>query len=291
LPQDGILGGVRLCEVVALLALLASTGCGHTNYFQKNYLDARPQPGRYVPPIERATADADCREGQNLHLESRRMLEDGYVVVGSSDFVCTDCYFYRPDLQQVAQSNGAAAVIVYSRQVGKTVQHWTEEVMIGIGSDSTEGTSSTVCQGGECTTESTPGTVTWHPIVEKREHDDYHFKEAHLALFWAKAKPDPLGVFARNLTAKEAATLEIRGGVLVYAVVRGSPAAAAGLARGDVLTAVGDSAVDAASLRAQILTLAGRRATLRGYHRRRPFTIEVPLGQAPADPAPAPSAP
>jgi hypothetical protein len=281
---------VRLREVVALLALLASTGCGHTNYFQKYYLDARSEPGGYVPPIERSTVATEYRGGKNLHVESRRMLEDGYVVVGSSDFVCTDCFFYQPDLQQVAQSNGAAVVIVYSRQVGKTVQHWTQEVMVGIGSESTEGSSTTTCQGGECSTESTPGTVSWHPIFEKREGDDYHFKEAHLALFWAKAKPDPLGVFVRDLTAKEATHLGSRG-ALVYAVVRGSPASAAGLARGDVLTSVGDAVIDAAALRAQILTLAGQRVTLHGLHRRHPFTIEVPLGPAPVSDAPRGTAP
>ena len=100
-------------------------------------------------------------------------------------------------------------------------------------------------------------------------------------MFWAKAKPDPLGVLVRDLTNDEKSRAGVPA-VMIYAVVRGSPAASAVLGRNWVITSIGDTPTgDSAAFHAQVLAHVGQRVTIRGRNNHGPFAIEVALGPAP----------
>jgi serine protease Do len=96
-----------------------------------------------------------------------------------------------------------------------------------------------------------------------------------------------LGVAVQDLTDELARSLDIppRSGVLVSDVTPRSPAAKAGLERGDVITAIdGVKTIDSSQLRNRIaLTAKGTKVRLDVLRNERPRSIEVVLGEQPDD--------
>ncbi len=97
-----------------------------------------------------------------------------------------------------------------------------------------------------------------------------------VASHWVKLKPAILGVHMEDLTA------ELRGksgpGAYVTAVVRDSPAARAGIVRGDIIRKIGDVHVDsAAALYDAAERLAGRKVIVEIWRDNRTIEKEVQL--------------
>jgi serine protease Do len=96
-----------------------------------------------------------------------------------------------------------------------------------------------------------------------------------------------LGVAIQDITPDLARALDIapRHGVLVSSVTRDSPAAKAGLVRGDVIASIDGTAVnDAGQLRTTIaLAGKGKRIAVQVERHGKPTTIDVTLGELPAE--------
>jgi serine protease Do len=98
-----------------------------------------------------------------------------------------------------------------------------------------------------------------------------------------------LGVAIQDVTGDLGKSLDLpaHAGVLVSDVTPGSPAAAAGLRRGDVITAIdGVKTVDSAHLRNSVaLAGKGKKVRVELLRDRKSVSVEVTLGEAPAEAA------
>ncbi len=286
---------MNLHRVMIVAALCGGVACAPRNWFQSHFVDARTTLGAHAPPTEPATGDPQFANGSRPSTDAKKMLEDGYVRIGTSEFTCQDCAEgYENAAKKAAKAVGAAYVIVYQRNAGVSTEYRKE--LVGTGQyeyDWEEETSLRAVDDGQGGTRYETET-SYHPHAEeKMEEQTYtvqHDKIAYYATFWAKAKPDPLGIFLRHLKKSEAEALgrmHIAAAAAVGVVVRGSPAANGGIVEGDFLTAIGDTPLTKATpLHDQISKNAGQHVTIHGLHANgSPFTAEVTLGAVPiADP-------
>jgi PDZ domain len=274
-------------RALVFAALCACTGCAPRNWFQSQFVDARTVVGAHVPPFEPATGDPQFANGKLPSADGKKMLEDGYVRIGKSVFTCQDCATgYEEPAKKAAKAVGAAFVIVYQRVEGKSIENRT--VLVDTYQFDVEWESETTTQAvsdGE-------GNVSYEneysstPHMKEKYREEtraiQHDQTAYLATFWAKAKPNPLGVFTRRLTKSEIAALNHLGvtAVAVSVVVTGSPAARGGIVEGDFLTAFGDTPIAKATpLHDQITRNAGQHVTVHALHANgSPFTAEITLG-------------
>jgi hypothetical protein len=83
--------------------------------------------------------------------------------------------------------------------------------------------------------------------------------DGQFATYWGKTRPPILGIVSRPLDAQEQARLNRQNGIVVETVSIGSPAAAAGIAIGDILVAIdGQPLPDARAVPELLTSLAGR---------------------------------
>jgi hypothetical protein len=289
---------MKLRRALVFAALCGCIGCSSRNWFQSYFVDSRTQLGAHVPPVEGATGDPQFANGKLPSADGKKMLEDGYVRIGRSEFTCQDCATgYEDAAKKAAKAVGAAFVIVYQRNKGSSIEHRTELVDTGQFDVEweTESTQRPVTDSEGNASYENDTTTTPH-MKEKyveQEREIQHDKTAYLATFWAKAKADPLGVFTRHLTKPEMEALgrmHIAGAAAVSVVVHGSPAEKAGIVEGDFITSIGDTALTKSTpLHDQITSNAGQHVTIHALHANgSPFTAEITLGAAPvADVPPA----
>jgi C-terminal processing protease CtpA/Prc len=285
---------MKLQRVMIAAALCGGIGCAPRNWFQSHFVDARTTVGAHPRPTEPATGDPQFANGGRVLDDEKKLLEDGYVRIGTSEFTCQDCAEgYENAAKKAAKAVGAAYVIVYQHDAGVSTEYRKE--LVGTGQydyDWEEETSQRAVDDGQGGTRYETETTYQPHVHEKMEEQTnaiQHDKIAYFATFWAKAKPDPLGVYTRRLTKAEHGALQRMHltAVAVWIVVRGSPAANGGIAAGDFLTSFGDTPIAKATpLRDQISKNAGQHVTIHGLHANgSPFTAEVTLGAVPiADP-------
>ncbi len=103
-----------------------------------------------------------------------------------------------------------------------------------------------------------------------------------LASYWVKLKPPVFGVHMQDLTAEIRKSSGTKTGASVIAVVKDSPAARAGIARGDIVSKIGDVEVgSAASLYDAVEKLAGQKVMVEVWRDHEALQKEVQLGQRP----------
>lgn len=110
-------------------------------------------------------------------------------------------------------------------------------------------------------------------VTRTREPNGLASRTRYLVGFWGKARPGPLGVEYRDLSAAERASTGVaQGGVVVTAVVKDSPAGTGGLRPGDVVLSFDAEPVVSAEKLGALLTKRAGEATqldvLRGSERR-----------------------
>ncbi|HEY8353739.1 MAG TPA: PDZ domain-containing protein [Methylophilaceae bacterium] len=202
-----------LCGMV--LQVLTAQADESANPFARAYrpleLRAPLQSEPVEPQIFRGTED---REG-----DYRRMLVQGYDLIGRSSFIAGDVPIEL--LMQHARTVRAHAVLVTTRRSGEVPASVRMEQL----------KRSMREQGREITDQS-----MLQPAVSY----------AYDASYWAKLVPPVLGLHVRPPTERESPQ-----GLVVIAVIRNSPAERAGLQAQDTVLRVGDVALDRPELLSQ----------------------------------------
>lgn len=165
--------------------------------------------------------------------ESRALLRRGYVLIGTATFTGRDTA--RSDAETQARAVGAPVVLLsqeyQSTQRGVTpVQH---PVMVPVTRTVTDRASG----------QSYRETVWTRTTVTRYEPYTYELYTLS-ATFWAPGQPGGLGAVVQEPSDDTRQKNKTNKGAEVFAVVTGSPAFAADLLPGDLITALDGQAVD-----------------------------------------------
>jgi PDZ domain len=201
-----------LISLLTMGTLLAATKLlAADNLYEKNYkaqnsgglisMQASPDTKMYV---------SNHKDDDNIS-----MLESGYDMMGSSGFEAGDTL--PEQALQHAKAIKADTVLVYSKY-GSAKSAASKIQMIKEAAKKT---------GGE---------------IDAKDLEADATQYNYYASYWAKLPAPLLGVQVIKLVPKkmaDAATVEVKG-LTILAVIKDSPAAKAGLVRGDVLTKIAD---------------------------------------------------
>lgn len=199
-------------RLMLLLFALLVTGCATT----KTPTEAPPAQAAnpfgqfYKPyaqsPSTRSGMPARIYRGQDQETDYRRLLEDGYDILGYSSFVAGDV----PPEQALEQARklDADIVLVYTRRTGMVP-------LMSKNKPSPEGQSKEGQQTGRLLTPQAP-------------------QYEYFASYWTRLPPPVLGLHVKN-PVKDA------NGLSVVAVIKNSPAAQADIQAGDMLLRIGDT--------------------------------------------------
>ena len=202
---------------IALLTSLSVTAFAAENLFEKNYkaqntgnfasLEAKPDTKMYV---------SNHKDKDNIS-----MLESGYDMMGTTGF---DAGEVSPEL---------------ALQHGKAIKADTVLVYTKYGSALTAASKMDTYKEAA---KKNGGVIDEKDLVE----DDVQYK--YYASYWAKLPPPLLGVHVIKLArpTEEGEKKDELKGLRVLAVIKGSPAEAAGILRGDMLLAINETELNKA---------------------------------------------
>ncbi len=281
-------------NILMVLSVLFLSGCA-TNPYQEFYTDTTH--GRNIlaaPYIMPPPKQPQLFRGANQDEDTQKMLEDGYFLIGYSQFntsVVNNAYAL-----DFAKKIHAAKVIVYSRYTNTvtemipmiTPQTRTIETV----NSGPSGFQRSGFDGGRrdgrrpgdwnrpndmvapsvSTTTITEFDTTYVPTAVNQY--DYY------ATYWVQGEPPILGIRPRNLSADERQKLGTNKGIVVIAVITGSPAFKADIFKGDIVTKVNDQEVtDIKNFFHTIVPpLQGKTATLTILRNGEALTKQVEIG-------------
>jgi len=163
--------------------------------------------GKPTVALQPDPAGPKLYRGENQVADFKRMLEDGFDMVGYSNFQDLDV----PPEKAIEQAKNIKAdlVLVYAQQKGSTPA------------------SVQIDQARKKAQDGTPSATQNQKLYE------------YFASYWVKLAPPLIGVHVETNTQDDN-----RFGLRVIAVLKDSPAAKAGIQDDDVLTRIGDVALD-----------------------------------------------
>lgn len=219
-----------------LLALAA--GCG--NPYRQNYvskLDKRnaDELSRILP----ASRPPKLVSSNDMKADSLKMRENGYLLIGRSQFRSSPID-EKLALDQAVQA-GAEVVLVNHKFFNSVtsaipMDRWLPDKVIQQQETTViDAPTPTVMQRNSTTVIQGEFQTTY--VEHSTDYYDYS------ASFWAKAKPSLFGVLIKELDEKTKARIGSNKGVLVRAVIKGSPAFQADILRDDILLSVGGEQV------------------------------------------------
>lgn len=187
----------------------------NSNLFAEKYVEQNDHQLKSL----KASPDTTLEIGENQEKDTTRMLENGYDMMGTSEFVSANI---SPEL---AKTHGkkikADSVLVYDKSTSLTTN------MVSL--DGTE-------EGKKM-------------IQEANEANAKNVQTIHYASYWAKLPMPLFGVHVIKLVKASANPSEegvVQPGLKIIAVIKDSPAAKASITTGDTLLKIGDVAVEKA---------------------------------------------
>ncbi len=220
--QKKITHGLMLLSLLGLGAVLVAPKAhaydavkANSNLFEEKYQE---QNDRQLKSLK-ASPDATLELGKDQEADTTRMLENGYDMMGTSEFVSAKI---PAELAKAyGQKIKADYVLVYDKPTSLTTN------MVNM--DGTE-------DGNKMMQEANDANV-------KNE------KTIHYASYWAKVPMPLLGVHVIKLVKASANPAEegtALPGLKIIAVIKESPAAKANIATGDTLLKIGDVTLEKA---------------------------------------------
>jgi len=185
----------------------------NSNLFEEKYVEQNDHQLKSL----NASPDTTLEIGENQEADTTRMLENGYDMMGTSEFVSGKVP------AELAKAYGkkikADSVLVIDKPTSLTTN------MVNM--DGTEAGDKV--------------------IKEANEENAKNEKTIHYASYWAKLPMPLFGVHVIKLVKASANPSEegvAQPGLKIIAVIKGSPAAKANIATGDTLLKIGDVALD-----------------------------------------------
>jgi hypothetical protein len=250
---------VKVIKNVFLLLLALSLSSCATNPYQEFYTDTTN--GRnilaasyIVPPLKQP----QLFRGVSQDEDTQKMLEDGYFLIGYSQFNTSEVR--NSYALAFAKYLHAAKVIVYSRYTN-TVTEMVPTIIpetktIETMNNGGGGIQRSGFDAGRRNNRSpgdwnksshdmgAPSIVTttiteFDTVFVPTAVNQYDYS----ATYWIQGKPPILGIRPRNLSADERQKIGTNKGILILAVITGSPAFNADIFKGDIVTKVDDQEV------------------------------------------------
>ena len=234
---------------LALFVLINVAHATEENPYATNY----KEQNTYHLKSLNASPDTKLFVSNHKDDDNITMLEDGYDMIGSSGFSATEA---APDLAlQHAKAIKADTVLIYKKyESAKTASSKVQLVK-------------EAAKKGE--------DIDPNDLVE--EPTQYYF----YASYWAKLPMPLLGVHIIKLkksTNEDGTEAQAEPGLRVIAVIKDSPAAKAGIARGDTVMKVGDMAlVNADDLFAAVKKYAGQTVAVELERKGAPAKVSVAI--------------
>lgn len=176
--------------------------------------------------------------GNDKDQDFYRMLEDGFGLVGLSAFNAGNVNI-NGAIEQ-AEKVHASVVLVYAKYTNTV----SGEIPLTLPNTQTSTTSLSGSAFGSRGFTNYSGTAYTTTYGSSTTYVPYSVdRHDYLATYWVKIKPGNLGVVWRDLTPELRKEIESNKGVVVIAVVKGSPAFYADILRGDIIRKVGDDEI------------------------------------------------
>ena len=211
---------MRFTTLLALLALTSFSAYAETpeNPYTKNYT---ARAGVQQPAAPSAAPKAF--RGGNREADYQRLLEDGYDMLGSSSFQNADV---DPQMfVELAKKVGADLALVYPTSLTEVPA--ALKLQQAKARTKAEAKTRKEMEGEEFRIEKDAPTGELIGLVS-------HFYE-YYATYWVKLPAPLLGLHVNEQPASEEAP-----GLPIVAVIKGSPAAAADLRKGDIVLKIGE---------------------------------------------------
>ena len=216
----------------SIIFLLA--GCAAP--FSKYYYD---QTGgidvAQAPTVVHTEGKPRLLRGNSVKDDSLKMLEEGYAMIGYSSFNAGNVN-EKGALSQ-AKKVHAAAVIIYSKYTN-TVSGAMPLTLPNTQTSSTSLYGSAYGSGGYANYSGNAYTTTYGT---RTAYIPYSVRRSdYLATYWVKLKKPIFGAHLRELSTETRQELGSNHGMMVNAVIDGSPAFQADILRGDILRKIGN---------------------------------------------------
>ncbi len=263
----------------SFICLMALTACG--NPYRLNYvsvLEKLPAKPAFAPP----SGTPRLMEAKNPREDVTRLVEDGYIPVGYVKFNSVKAD-EKSALTQ-AKAVGADVVLtsnqltnVVNEAVPMSVYQGPESVRVDEHGDA--------WNGGGGVNYNRSQTVTYEGRYEtqlvNRETAFYDQK----ALFFRRLQMPIFGAAVGILPEETRKALGRNRGVIVRAVIKGSPAFRGDLMKGDILVVLdGQDIIEPTEFYQRIETLAGRAVSFSVLRDGQPLELSVQLAVRPAAP-------
>ncbi len=189
-----------------------------------------------VPTVVLSEGKPKLFRGNKEEDDSLKMLEDGYALVGDSSFNAGNVNENGAISQ--AKKVHASVVIIYSEYTN-TISGAMPLTLPDTQTSSTSLYGSVYGSGGGSATYSgnayttTYGTKTTYIPYSVRRSD-------YFATYWVKLKTPVFGAHLQDLTTEIRQEIGSNKGMLISAVIKGSPAFHADILRGDILRRIGN---------------------------------------------------
>jgi len=190
---------------------------------------------RKNPNLEIVNVEPKLFRGNNQEEDTQKMLENGYILIGYSSFnagnVSENGAIYQ------AKNVHASIVILYSKYTN-TVSGVLPLTLPDRKTSTTNVQGNVYGSGGSATYS---GTATTTTRGTKTTYIPYNVQRSdYLATYWIKNKNIILGLRVVSLTNELRREIGSNKGLLIQAVIIGSPAYRADLFSGDILKKIGN---------------------------------------------------
>lgn len=191
-----------------------------------------------LPSVVLPTGEPQVYRGNDQDQDTLKMLEDNYSMIGYSLFNAANIDENGAVTQ--AKKVNASFVILYSKYTGST----NGSVPLVLPDTKTSSTSlqgSAYGSGGYASYSGTAYTTTYGT---KTTYIPYTVHRSdYLATYWIKMKSPIFGIHIGDITPEIKKRIGSNKGLLVFAVIKGSPAFEADILKGNVLRKIADISV------------------------------------------------
>lgn len=218
--------------------LITCIACGGANPYETNF-QAEEEAALYPSESLEKADEVRIMRSDNPTNDAISIAEQGYVYLGRAEFTAGEVDSDRA--RSFAADINAAIVVLHSERAGIHMEYDTVQTYYPM---SPQG----AWTGGDqlVTGAGFPYEFGGYARGDTLEVSEPVQEFEYVASFWAKPHHSKraLGVHVLPLSPPMQQSLGLDHGVLIYAVVQGTPADAAELARGDIITHIAGEPID-----------------------------------------------